>query len=255
MKRFNIKNRKGQELPVRLDGVGNGEGLVFLMPGLGASQNDIHISFFRDMFIKKGLAVVSLDVEHTFGVLGKGIFKATATNYLEDLEDVLSWSSGQDWYDEPFYLLGHSLGALCAGYYAVQDPKKVKALFLASAVVSYDVFVGSMTQQEIDEWARGGILLGPSTVDISEGANRELAPDLKRYDLLSEADRLKMPVILMVGDRDEITKKEQLEELFKKLPGEKQLHIIKGADHVFDKENEFSQISSIIHNFLKKINE
>lgn len=230
----------------------NERGLVFTMHGLGAGQDDIHMDFFRKVLQENGFTVVSFNTEHTFPGAARGILKATATNYYEDLQDVISWASGQDWYEEPFWLLGHSLGALCVSVFAARFPDKVKALIAASVLVSAELFKKDLTQKDIDAWAKAGILIGPSTSDISGPINRDMASDIEGYDLIKEAPHLDMPVMLIVGENDDITKLKHHKILFEELPGKKELRIIKGAEHVFNSKEEFSQIRFFMEKFLQE---
>lgn len=251
MERASVKSRKGRELPVKIANGGHKKGLVFVMHGLGADMDNVHISFFMELFSDNGFTAVGFNAEHTFSGPAGSIVEATATNHYEDLEDVISWASGQDWYDEPFYLVGHSLGALCVGHFAALNSGQIKALVLASAAVSPSLMMEEMTQKEIDEWALGGVLFGPSNLNIGRPVNRVFAEDSKRYDLIKEADRLKMPVILIASEHDRIVNNEHQRKLYEILPGEKEFHVIKGAEHVFSRESEFSQIRSAVEGFIK----
>ena len=51
--------------------------------------------------------------------------------------------------------------------------------------------------------------------------------DRLQYDVLLKAEKLQMPVLLIVGDKDDITPPEHQKILFDLLPGKKELFIIK----------------------------
>ena len=74
------------------------------------------------------------------------------------------------------------------------------------------------------------------------------AEDKMKYDLLLQVDRLAMPVLLIVGDKDDATPPEHQKILFDKLSGKKEMHIIEGASHTFRGENYLKEIKDI---FLK----
>jgi pimeloyl-ACP methyl ester carboxylesterase len=66
--------------------------------------------------------------------------------------------------------------------------------------------------------------------------------DAFKYDLLDKVDRLAMPVLLIVGENDDVTLPEHQKILFDKLPGEKELHVIKGALHSFYEPHEQAEL-------------
>ncbi|HEY4476004.1 MAG TPA: alpha/beta hydrolase [Candidatus Paceibacterota bacterium] len=69
--------------------------------------------------------------------------------------------------------------------------------------------------------------------------------DRLKYDVLPEANKLTMPVLLIVGDRDDGTPLEHQKLLYNKLPGKRELHIIKNADHNFRGEEYEENLESI----------
>src|SRR5680860_130142 len=127
MKTF-IKNRDGKKICVVVDENPNSKGLAFIMHGLGGSKKELHIQRFTKAFKDNGFTTVLFDTRNTFGESEGQYEDATTTNYYEDLEDVINWAKTQDWYKEPFWLAGHSLGGLCITLYTQKHPEQVKAL-------------------------------------------------------------------------------------------------------------------------------
>ena len=137
MGKIHFKNRKGQRIVALVDrSQKNQQGLVFVTHGLGGYKEQDHIKTFADAFKEEGFTVVRFDATNAFGESDGKYENATTTNYFEDLEDVISWSSTQDWYTEPFWLAGHSLGGLSIILFAEKFPDKVKAIAPISTVVS-----------------------------------------------------------------------------------------------------------------------
>jgi dipeptidyl aminopeptidase/acylaminoacyl peptidase len=60
-----------------------------------------------------------------------------------------------------------------------------------------------------------------------------------------------MPVLLMVGDLDKSTPIEHQKILFDKLPGKKEIHIIKGSPHTFKDPKHLEEIKSIFDKWIK----
>ena len=77
--------------------------------------------------------------------------------------------------------------------------------------------------------------------------------DRLKYDVLPNANRLKMPVLMIVGDKDTSTPLNQQKVLYEKLTGKKEIHIIKGAPHSFKEEEHIKERNEIFKSWIKKI--
>lgn len=106
------------------------------MHGLSGNKDQPHIATFVNAFEEKGFTVVRFDTTNTFGESDGRYEDATVTNYYQDLEDAIEASVPESWYQEPFCLAGHSLGAMCTTLYAETFPDRVRALAPISIAVS-----------------------------------------------------------------------------------------------------------------------
>ena len=253
MKLF-IKNRHNKKIAVVVEKNKNPKGLVFVMHGLGGFKEQKHIQTFADAFKENGFITVLFDTIHTFGE-SEGLYEdATTTNYYEDLEDVINWARTQSWFQKPFWLVGHSLGGISTALYAERHPEEVKALAPISTVVSGELSVETKHSRGVlDEWKKTGWLIKES--ESKPGLIKKLKwsemEDRMKYDLLPEANKLTMPVLLIVGDKDDGTPPKHQKMLFDKLPGKKELHIIKEAPHTFMDEKHLSEIKVIFDKWIK----
>lgn len=252
MKTF-IKNRKKQKIAVLIEVSENQKGLAFIMHGLGGSKDQAHIETFASAFKEKEYTVIRFDTTNTYGESDGNYADATTTNYYEDLEDVIKWSENQSWYEEPFILIGHSLGGICIALYAEKNPDKVKALAPISTVVSGKLSFEMDSKEEIDKWRETGWQAKESRT--TKGLIKELKwshmEDRLKYDLLPGVEKLTMPVLMIAGEKDDRTPPKHQRILFDKLPARKELHIIKDAPHTFKKEKHLKEIKEIL---LKWIN-
>lgn len=252
MKQF-IKNRNNQNISVVTEMAKNPKGLVFVMHGLGDSKDSDHIKTFSQCFLDNDYNVVRFDVRNTFGESEGKFEDANITNYYEDLEDVINWSKSQDFYQEPFILCGHSLGAICSAFYAENYPEQVKALAPFSTPVNADLSKKNYTKEELANWEKNGFIVedwGDFEVKIKWSYIKEK----EKYDLLKKVEKLKMPVLLIVGELDDTTLPENQQILFNALPGEKELHIVKSAPHTFRDKNQLGEVYSILSRWVEKIN-
>lgn len=250
MKTF-IGNRDGRKLCVVIEGPQKPGKLAFVMHGLGGTKEGSEIRAMVAAFIELGYTVVSFDAAHTIGESEGDYEDATVTNYYADLEDVIAWASGQAWYDEPFILCGHSLGGLCTALFAEAHPEKIKGLAPISTVVSGKLSVATYDdthrdRKDLAEWKRTGSMTRISRDGIDLKLKWSHMEDREKYDLLPQVGNLAMPVLLVVGDRDKSTPVGHHELFFEKLPGPKELHVVKGAGHVYREKHEQAELHDLI---------
>jgi pimeloyl-ACP methyl ester carboxylesterase len=253
MKMF-IKNRYGKNIAVVIEEAPQAKGLVFVMHGLGGFKEQPHIQTFAQAFKDNNFTVVLFDTTHAFGESEGDYADATTTNYYEDLEDVIAWAKTQSWHKQPFWLVGHSLGGISTALYAEKHPEEVKALAPVSTVVSGQLSLETKaTRGILDEWKKTGWLI--KTSESKPGLTKKLKwaemEDRLKYDLLPQVDKLTMPVLLIVGEKDESTPPEHQKILFDKLPGKKEMHIITGAPHTFRDPGHLQEIKNIFDKWIK----
>lgn len=223
---------------------------------MSGNKEQPHIVAVADAFREKQLTVVRFDSTNTFGESDGAYEDMTVTGYLEDLEDVISWSKTQRWYQEPFCLAGHSIGGLVSMLYSQRHPQLVKAFAPISTVVS-----GMFTKQTawlvdvIDTWGKTGFLVEESATrpGLIKKLKWAFMKDLLQHNALSRADRLTMPTLLMVGEYDYMTPLVHQKLLFDRLPGKKELHIIKGAPHTFVEPEHLREVKHIVRQWISRI--
>jgi pimeloyl-ACP methyl ester carboxylesterase len=255
MDKLFIKNRHNQNISVLVEKPEKPVGLAFVMHGLGSSKDFPHIKALSGCLFKNDFTVVSFDARNTNGKSEGKMEEATISDYYRDLEDVLSWSKNQSWYQEPFYLIGHSLGSFCISFYAQKHPEKVKALAPISLVISGELLFEAWGEEDLRKWKISGLKEWESSA-ISGLINKVkygFVPDALKYDLRPEISKLTQPVLMVVGSADTATPVEQQKMFFDQLPGSKEFHIIKGAGHTFSGQKYSQELTEIFDHWLKSL--
>ena len=248
-----IDNRTEKKICVLVEKSEGQKGLAIIMHGLGGFKEQKHIETFAEAFREKGFTVVRFDTRNALGESEGNYNDANITNYYEDLEDVVNWAKKQEWYQEPFYLAGHSLGGICSILYTEKHPQEIKGLAPISTVISGELILSHEPKEMVAEWEKTGWKKSPS--NSKPGVMKELkwhqyVEDVKKYDVLPEVDKLTMPILLITGEKDNGTPPEDHKVLYGKLPGKKEFHIIKNAPHTFKEPDQLKEIKKI---FLKWI--
>lgn len=258
MQKIFINNRYNKKLAVIVEENKNPIGLAFVMHGLGDSKDSKHIKTFSNCFKDNGYTVICFDTTNTGGENNDnesdGVFEdSNISTFFDDLEDVITWTKKQSFYIEPFILCGHSLGAISSAFYAENHPEEVKALAPISTVINAELSKEVYTKEELENWEKTGWLIedwGKLKVKIKWSYLKEK----ENYDLLKKADKLTMPVFMMVGQLDHCTLPRHQQILFDELPGSKCLYMISGAPHTFRNRNHLDEASKLLDNWIKTIN-
>jgi len=252
---YEIKNRYSKKMVVVVDGGADNLGLAFVMHGLGGSKEQPHIQAISDILVSNGYTSVRFDATNSLGESDGNFEDATATNYFEDLQDVIAWAAVQSWFKEPFTLVGHSLGGLCVGLYAELNPSRVKALAPLSTVVSGRLSMSCHTRDELANWQATGYReeQSVSKPGVSKRLKWSHMIDRQKYDLLEKVENLTMPVLMIVGDQDDVTPARHQRILFDRLPKKKELHIIKGMSHTPRDADHLTDISAIFNTWLTNL--
>jgi len=248
-----ILNRKNQNLSVLVEETKDSKGLALVMHGTSGYKEQPHIKSIAQAFKDHNYTVISFDTTNSFGKSDGNFEDATTTNYYEDLEDVIHWSKKQSWYKEPFILAGHSLGALCISLYAEKFPTEVKALAPISNVISWKLSKLTKDDDELEKWKKEGIREWTSHSGKIKRLKWNFMKDRMKYDLMKNINVLTMPILLIVGEKDITTPAKHQKVFYDKLPGQKEFHIIMGAEHTFRDEPHLQELKKYFDAWLKKL--
>jgi len=252
-----IQNRHGLNMEICVEEHLPQKGLVFILHGLGGFKDQPHITSWAKTFSDEHFTVVRYDGTHSFGASDGGYEDATVTTFMNDLEDVIAWASKQIWYEEPFWLVGHSLGGMAILLYAEEHPQLIRGIAPIASDLSGTISLQSPKYQGntiLADWKR-------------TGWREEVSSDKKRikrlkwshmenrllYDVFPQANKLTMPVLLIVGTDDISTTPDQQQLLFDQIPGEKELYVIPNASHNFPNSQHRSMIEKYMHQWIQKI--
>jgi pimeloyl-ACP methyl ester carboxylesterase len=227
---------------------------LVLLHGLGGFKEQVYIEAWAAALVESGYVAVRFDTTNTFGESDGAYEEATVTNYSQDLEDVIAWSKTQAWYQEPFVLIGHSLGGLSSILYAQKFPREVLGLAPISTVVSGKLSIAA-AKEAADVWQKSGwrIQESASRPGVTKRLPWSHMEDRLLYDVLPKAGVLTMPVLLMVGDQDTTTPVEHQELFAESLPVKTKVFYIEGAPHTFRTPGHTQETKNILLNWLRQL--
>lgn len=254
MDRKEIKNRKGLKMVVLVEEIENQKGLVFLMHGFGSFKEHPLLVEVAKIFNENNFTTVRFDTTNSIGEGGGKMENGTVTGYCEDLEDEIGLSRPDSWYQEPFILIGHSLGGYCVAAYAAKNINKVKGLILISPFISGKLFQETDEIRPIlDEWRKKGIREweSSSSPGVIKRLKYDFIEDGLNYDLLEYADRIKCPILLISGEKDITVPLEYQKLLFEKLKTKKEHFVVKDGDHNLKNKEKSQELYNIISSWIR----
>lgn len=157
-------------------------------------------------------------------------------------------------------LAGHSLGGGIVQLYALEHPEDLKAIILTGTGARLRVH--PMYLQELEEATKGNIaplqkrleeryqLVAPQfarkmidlalSVPAQSHLNDMLCCD--KFDIMDRVGQIKLPTLVICGDKDEMTPVKYSQYLTNQIAGAKPVVIPGGTHHVFmEKPGEFNQ--------------
>jgi alpha-beta hydrolase superfamily lysophospholipase len=250
-----FKNRDDKKLVVLIENTTGKNGLVFIAHGLAGNKEEAHIQSYANAFLSNDYKVIRWDATNTIGESEGSLFKATLSNYYNDFEDVVLWAEKQEWYQEPFVIVGHSLGSACNIIFTSKYPQKVKALAPTSAFISAQKYFEWLGKEVMGDWELKGYREeeSKSRPGLIKKLNWKLAEDMKEYELLDKSKYITMPILLLSGEKDKITPPSIQYDFYNLIPShKKEIHIIKGASHNLNSKEHLKEIEKIMTVWAKK---
>jgi pimeloyl-ACP methyl ester carboxylesterase len=251
-----IHNRDGKDISVLVENEKGNSGLAIILHGLGGYKEQPQFQVITEALISHDYCVLRLDTGNSMGESYGEIEEATPEQSYEDLEDVIAWARSQEWFQEPFMLLGHSLGAMNITLYAENNPAEIRALVPFAPVVSGESYYLTLTPEHREEWERLGYYLRSSS--SKPGVVKKISWDfvkrLRTFSLYEKIEALTMPILCIVGEKDDTTPSPFLKEFYEKLPStSKRFEIIKGAIHTFREEEGLNALKVVMDSWLDSL--
>jgi pimeloyl-ACP methyl ester carboxylesterase len=222
--------------------------LAVICPGYLDSKDYRHMVTLAKMLSERGYVTVRFDPIGTWESSGE-IADYNATQYLEDIKTVINQLSREHAF-EHILLGGHSRGGRMSILYAARDPRISLVLGIMPSTGFFDH----------EEWKQAGVKISKRDLPENKNEQKEFRVpfshvlDLEKYDALGDAAKIKVPVILIAGELDDIVLPEEVVELADKIHGIKKLAIIPRIGHDYRRnEEEISIVNKVIAEQLDSV--
>lgn len=218
-----FKNSRGLKLSAVYEGEDRNVPVVVLCHGFGSSKDAESTKGLAQKLVEKGLCVFRFDFTGCGDSDGK-LEDLAPSRGLDDLKSSLINLGRKD-----FALYGSSFGGCVSLMYASRNP--VLALGLKAPVSDYfKVQELEFSKQQLDQFLK----------------------ETGKTNLYEKVKKIKVPTLIVHGDKDNVVPLSGSRKLLKFIGGEKQLEIITGADHKM--RGEFlEKVNNLLADFFQKV--
>jgi pimeloyl-ACP methyl ester carboxylesterase len=223
--------------------------LAILCPGFLDSKDYKHLVGLSEELSKKGYTVIRFDPTGTWESEGD-ISDYTVTQYLEDIRSVLEYALKENPYTK-ILVGGHSRGGQLAVLYAARDPR-------VSLVLGIMPSSGPIKGQRREEWEKSGINISQRDLPDNKDEKKEFRVpfhhvlDRDLYDAVGDAKKIKVPMVLIAGELDELVPPEDVEEIYDNANEPKKFITIAGIGHNYRHSDE--EVKMVNEKILEQLN-
>ena len=200
-----------------------------------------------DKLAAEGFLVLRFDFSGNGESEGK-FEESTYSKQIEDLECAMNFMAKQG--VNCIGLLGLSMGATVSVLYSAQD-ERISSICVLSAPADTKTLKNLFSAEDrktIETSGKKAVNLFGRSLLITKA----FLADTEKHDVDQAVKSLKRPICIVHGDNDTIVAVDNAKHLYELANDPKELHLIKGADHLFSDDKELQEVDDIVVNWFKK---
>ncbi len=172
----------------------------------------------------------------------------TITEAVDDILKAIDYLKSQGY--TRIGLVGNSFGGI-ASIMAASQTNDLYLLILRSPVSHYVEKKKANEPEELAEWKRNGFMIYENAKGVKSRLNYGFMEDAENNDGYKVAPNIKVPTLIIHGDKDESVPVEQSKKISKLIP-DCRLEIIKNGDHRYTGPGDFEKAMNFIVDFIKE---
>jgi len=246
--KLKFKNSKGNSLSAILsDPTGDKEKpIIIFCHGFTSSKNSRTWLALEPILNEKEISTFRFDI---FGHgESEGKFEnITISEAVDDILNVINYLKDKGY--SKIGLVGSSFGGM-ASIMTASETDDLFVLALKSPVSDYyEVDTKRRTKKEIEEWKTKGFVIHKSGIVGEKRLNYSFFEDFKNNDAYEAAKEIKIPTLIVHGDKDTVVPIEQSKKTAAIIK-DCRLEIIEGVGHDYSKPEDFDKMIKLIAEFI-----
>lgn len=211
----------------------------------------MHLLSLARELAKNGILAFRFDFGNGIGESYGRIEDIKFGQYLNDLKAAVDFLSRQKIVDQKrIGLIGHSLGGQLIMHYAPSD-KRIKAAADLAGVINRKADFGRMYKYKEAEKTGYFIAYSRSKRRFLK-IKFEYLKDLLNYNTVEKIKKLKIPVLIVHGTKDDSVPMIHSRIAYRLLSGPKKLAIIKNAPHTWKQPKYYKKINPVVTDWFIK---
>jgi len=223
------------------------KGTALVLHGLGGWKDQAIIAQTADSLCSLGYRTFAFNAADGSRGPDGDFFTQTTSGYQEDVEDVMKQVRGDSSYQEPFVLVGHSVGGLVALRYASEHPEHVSKLILLAPAVSWKMlwwaqlpFFFLWMLQGKRKWP------GPEGEPFYLGRNWMF--DFFTFDGFRYARKISVPTLVVSAEKDQTVARPEEHTRFVQKFSHAVQEVVPEAGHAFSGQEK--EVAGIVTSWL-----
>ena len=222
--------------------------LAILCPGYLDSKDYDGLRLLAEDLTNLDYTIVRFDPTGTWGSEGT-IDQYTTTQYLEDIKNVLEYMLTEFGYQH-ILLGGHSRGGQLSLLYTARDPR-ISTVIAIMPSSSY-----TLTKETRYSWGKDGIRFSKRDIPGSNEIKNFYVPfshalDRDKYNVLEEVKKIRVPIIFIAGELDNLVLPEHVKGIFEAANEPKKFVIVKGIGHGY--RRSISEIKEVNKQIIREL--
>ncbi|MBI3032340.1 alpha/beta fold hydrolase [Candidatus Woesearchaeota archaeon] len=221
---------------------------VILCHGFSSSKEGEKYQVLASRFVKQGIAALRFDF-FGHGESDGHFSRVTLTQAVDDVLSAVDFLEKLGFVD--IGAVGVSFGGK-AIFVAAGKSRRIKVLTLvAPAIDGKTLQKLKYGEKGIRKWKEEGKIKYDGKCG-KQDLYYTFYEDLKHFNYVGIARHVKIPTLIIHGDEDTIVPVSHSQKLFKELDGFKQLEVIIGCNHFFERGSDREQLYDLTVNWIKK---
>lgn len=225
-----FKNDQGQQLMgmLHLPKTRNKVPLVMICHGFNGGKTRARFVELGRTLAKNNIALFRFDFTGCGDSEGQ-FEKTDLFQEIKDLKSAYKFICRQKFIDQKrIGILAESFGAIVATLFIQKHPEIKTLVFLAPGLNQKKLTKLWYKPSELRKWKKQGYF------DKDKGrVGLKWLKAIENKDFTHKAEKLKLPILIIQGNKDEAVPVNESKKLFKVLNSPKKIVIIKGGDHIF----------------------
>jgi len=198
---------------------------VIVIPGFRSTKEDV--SYRSKYLCENGIRALTIELRGRGE--SEGVFEEmTLTDGINDVISAI------DFVGTPVGLFGSSYGSMVALHTTTKD-RRVKTLVLRKPLIDIKITHGGKIIREVE---KHGFYDFETRDGIHDVFTKKLVDDVLKYNSYEVAKNLHMPILFIVGDKDDVTPLEGAKRVYENVAGPKKFIILKNEGHEVPKNSD-----------------